>query len=212
ISFAHALDLDNGQRIQLGIAPKYVQLRTFQYTQPVSGFDEDEFDSNASETEKSGLNFDLGASYAFGSDDQWNLGAAIRNVIPMELDSAAERPELGETVRTFELGPQATVGIAHAGDFHVVTAEVDLTENQAFGFEDDTQWLALGAEFDAFRYAQLRLGLRHNLANNTNNTGIEEDTQLSFGLGLSPFGARLDFAGLVSDADTGAAIELGAAF
>ncbi|WP_413468745.1 conjugal transfer protein TraF [Marinobacter sp.] len=212
ISFARAIELNNGERLQLGISPKYVQMRTFQYTETVSGFEDGNFDASDSETEKSGFNFDLGVAYAFGDAKQWNAGLAVRNVIPMELDSAANRPELGERKRTYELGPQATAGIAHRGDFHVVTAELDLTENQAFGFEDDTQWLAVGAEFDAFRFAQLRLGARQNLASNDDSRGVEESTQFTFGVGLAPFGARLDVAGLVSDADVGAAIELGAAF
>lgn len=210
VSFGHSLELADGNRLQLGISPKYVQMRTFQYTQTVAGFEDDEFDSGDSETDKSGFNFDFGAAYAFGDNQQWNSGIAIKNVIPMELDSAAFRP--GEEVRTYELNPLITAGIAHTGDFHVVTADLDLTETKAFGFGDDTQWLAVGAEFDAFRYAQLRIGARQNLASNDNNDGIEESTQLTFGIGLSPFGARLDIAGLVSNADTGAAIELGAAF
>lgn len=210
VSFAHSLPLASGNHLQVGIAPKYIQMRTFQYTRTVSGFEDDEFDSGDSETEKSGFNLDLGAAYAFGESLQWNTGIAVKNVIPMELDSAASRPD--EDVRTYELDPLVTIGIAHTGDYHVVTADLDLTETKAFGFGDDTQWLAVGAEFDAFRYAQLRVGARQNLASNDNNDGIEETTQLTFGLGLSPFGARLDVAGLVSDADTGAAIELGVAF
>lgn len=210
VSFAHSLELAGGNRLQLGVSPKYVQMRTFQYTRTVAEFEDDEFDSGDSETEKSGFNLDLGAAYAFGDSHQWNSGIAVKNVIPMELDSAASRPD--EDVRTYELDPLVTIGIAHTGDYHVVTADLDLTETKAFGFGDDTQWLAVGAEFDAFRFAQLRVGARQNLANNDNNDGIEEETQLTFGIGLSPFGARLDIAGLVSEADTGVAIELGAAF
>jgi hypothetical protein len=89
---------------------------------------------------------------------------------------------------------------------------VDLTETPAFGYDDDTQWLALGAEFDAFRTVQLRGGIRHNLASNDDNSGIEESTQLMFGIGLTPFGANLGVSALVSDTEVGGAIELGAAF
>ncbi|HLT12959.1 MAG TPA: conjugal transfer protein TraF, partial [Marinobacter sp.] len=103
-------------------------------------------------------------------------------------------------------------GIAHKSDYHVVTAELDLTKKEAFGYEDDTQWLALGAEFDAWRYAQLRAGVRHNLASNDDNAGIEEKTQFTAGLGLNILGARLDIGALYSSADVGAAIELGTAF
>jgi hypothetical protein len=105
-----------------------------------------------------------------------------------------------------------TAGIAHRSEYHVVTAELDLTRKDAFGYEDDTQWLALGAEFDAWRYAQLRLGVRHNLAGNDDNDGIAEDTQFTAGLGLNLLGVHLDLGALYSDADIGAALELGTAF
>ncbi|NMT62164.1 conjugal transfer protein TraF [Marinobacter orientalis] len=210
ISLATSIDLQNDSQLQIGLSPKYVQLRTFQYTQSVSGFEDDNFDNDENETDKSGFNLDVGAAYAFGSRNQWNAGVSIKNLIPMELDSAANRPD--EDERTLELNPMVTAGIAHKGDFHVITAEADLTKKEAFGYEDDTQWVAFGAEFDAFRYAQLRVGVRQNLASNDDNNGIEEDTQFTAGIGLSPFGARLDIGSLVSDADVGAAIELGAAF
>ncbi|MEX2473853.1 conjugal transfer protein TraF [Marinobacter sp.] len=212
VSLARSLELENGDSLQIGFSPKYVQLRTFQYTETVSGFEDDDFDSDDSETKKSGLNFDLGAAYSFGEDKAWTAGAVVRNVIPMDLESAANHPELGEEKRKLKLHPLVTAGIAHKGDFHVLTAELDLTEKEAFGYEDDTQWLALGAEFDAFRYAQLRAGIRHNLSSNDNNDGVEERTQLTAGIGLSVFGARLDIGALFSDAEVGAAIELGAAF
>lgn len=212
VSFAHSYELDNGNSLQLGLSPKFVRLQTYQYTETVAGFNDNSFDSKENETHKSGFNLDLGAAYAFGDTGQWNAGVAVRNLIPMKLDSAASRPLLGEQVRTLNVDPQVTVGLAHTGQYHVLTAEVQLTKNKAFGYEDDTQWLALGAEFDAFRYAQLRIGARQNLASNDSSRGVAETSQLTFGVGLAPFGARLDIAGLVSSTDTGAAIELGAAF
>ncbi len=212
LSFAHALELNNGRTLQLGISPKYVELRTYQYTETVSGFEDDEFDGDQYQTSKSGFNLDIGAAYAFGDEKQWNAGVAVKNLIPMELDSAASRPLLGEQVRSLKLNPTATVGIAHKSPYHVVTAEIDLTKKEAFGFEDDTQWLALGAEFDAWRYAQLRAGVRHNLASNDDNEGIEEKTQFTAGLGLNLMGVRFDLGALFSSADVGAALELGTSF
>ncbi|WP_431474127.1 conjugal transfer protein TraF [Marinobacter sp. KM021] len=212
ISLATTFELNNGEQFQFGVTPKYVELRTFQYTETVSGFEDDDFDSDEFETEKSGFNLDIGAAYAFGENREWNAGVVVKNLIPMELDSAQARPLLGEEKRTLELNPMVTAAIAHKSDYHVVTAELDLTKKKAFGFEDDTQWLAVGAEFDAWRYAQLRAGIRHNLASNSDNDGIEEDTQFTAGLGLNVLGARLDIGALYSSADVGAAIELGTAF
>lgn len=212
VSIARSFQLNNGNALQVGISPKYVQLRTFQYTESVSGFEDDEFDGDEYETDKSGFNLDIGAAYAFGVENQWNAGVVVKNLIPMELDSAQSRPELGEEEYTLELNPMVTAGIAHKSDYHVITAEVDLTKKEAFGYEDDTQWLALGAEFDAWRYAQLRAGVRHNLASNDDNDGIEEDTQFTAGIGLNILGGRIDIGGLFSSADVGAALEFGTAF
>lgn len=212
ISFAHALDLGNDHVLQLGVSPKYVQLRTFQYTESIGEFEDDDFDAADYETEKSGFNLDIGAAYAFGENKQWNTGLVVKNLIPMELKSAQSRPDLGEEKYTLELKPMVTAAIAHTGNYHVLTAELELTKQKGFGYADDTQWFSVGAEFDAWRFAQLRVGARHNLASNSDNAGIEEKTQFTAGIGLNPFGARLDIAALVSDSDLGAAIELGAAF
>ncbi|WP_227664328.1 conjugal transfer protein TraF [Marinobacter litoralis] len=211
ISVAKTIELNNGKSFQLGVTPKYVELRTFQYTETVSSFEDDEFDGDDYQTEKSGFNLDIGAAYAFGEQNEWNAGVVVKNLIPMELDSAQSRPALEEKY-TLELNPMVTAGIAHKGAYHVVTAELDLTKKEAFGYEDDTQWLAVGAEFDAWRYAQLRAGVRHNLASNSDNDGIEESTQFTAGFGLNVLGARLDIGALYSSADVGAAIEFGAAF
>lgn len=211
LAFARAIELGDGSHLQLGFSPKYVQLRTFQYTESISSFDGNNFDAKENETRKSGFNLDIGAAYAFGDDKQWNAGAVVKNLIPMKLDSA-KNTRKSEQMHTLELKPLATVGIAHQSTRHVVTAELDLTKQKGFGYADDTQWLALGAEFDAFRYAQLRAGVRQNLASNKDNKGIEEETQFTAGLGFAPFGARLDIAGLYSKADLGASIEFGVAF
>ena len=210
ISIAHSFMLSNGNALQLGVSPKYVQLQTFQYTEEISDFEDDDFDSDEYETDKSGFNLDIGAAYAFGAENQWNAGVVVKNLIPMELDSAQNHPS--EEKYTLELNPMVTAGIAHKSDYHVITAEVDLTKKEAFGYEDDTQWLALGAEFDAWRYAQLRAGVRHNLASNDDNDGIEEDTQFTAGLGLNIIGVRVDIGALYSSADIGAALELGTSF
>ncbi|ADQ00138.1 LOW QUALITY PROTEIN: conjugative transfer protein (plasmid) [Marinobacter adhaerens HP15] len=211
VSFAREFELNNGEKIQVGVSPKYVNLRTFQYTETVSGFDEDEFDGSEFETEKAALTWTSASRIALAR----RIGGKPvlqSKTIPMDLKSAAKRPDLGEQERELTLDPRVTAGIAHYGDYHVVTAEADLTKQEGFGFESDRQWVAVGAEFDAFRYAQLRVGVRHNIADETESAGIEEGTQFTAGAGFNVFGARLDLAALYSDADVGAALELGTAF
>lgn len=212
VSFARSLDLHDGSTLQVGVSPKYVQLRTLQYTESVSGFENDEFNSDQYQTRKSGFNMDIGAAYAFGDKNQWNAGMVIKNLIPMKLKSAATRPILGERVKTLKLNPMATIGIAHRTSNLMTTADIDLTKKQAFGFEDDTQWLAFGVEYDAWRYTQLRTGIRYNFASNDDNEGIAEKTQFTAGVGLNIASAHLDIGALISDAELGVALELGVVF
>ena len=40
LSIATSIELQDSSRLQLGVSPKYVQLRTFQYTETVSGFED----------------------------------------------------------------------------------------------------------------------------------------------------------------------------
>jgi hypothetical protein len=214
IAFAHSFDLNDRDSVQIGVSPKYVNLQTFQYTESISGFDDEDFDGDDYKTDKSGFNLDIGAAYAFGDTKQWNAGVAIKNLIPMKLDSAQFNPDpsINEPIHTLKVDPMVTVGIAHKGQYHVITAEADLTKRKAFGYEDDTQWLALGAEFDAWRYVQLRAGVRHNMASNNDGNGTDEETQFTAGFGVNLLGVRMDLGALYSSADVGAALEFGTAF
>lgn len=204
ISIAHAFALQKDKTLSVGISPKYIQLRTFEYRQTVGDFDDNDFDADENQTEDNSFNLDLGAALSFGKHQRWTAGLAVRNVIPVDLDSVSGR--------TFELEPKVTTGIARRAESYTVTAEVDLTKTPAFGYDDDTQWLALGAEYDIFRTVQLRGGIRQNLASNDGNEGVEESTQLTFGVGLTPFGTNLGISALVSDSEIGGAVQLGAVF
>jgi len=211
ISFGRSFDVGMENPVQFGVTPKYVQLRTYQYTAVVNDFEEDDSDEGDYETTKSGFNMDLGAAYSFGEDRQWRAGLAIKNVIPMELDSKYDTTK-GEREQTLKLNPMVTAGIAQTTEYYVVTAEAELTKREAFGYGDDTQWISVGAELDAWRYAQLRVGARHNIASNDDGNGVDEDTQLTAGIGLMAFGARLDVGGMVSGDEVGGSVELGVAF
>ncbi|MFE8070827.1 conjugal transfer protein TraF [Marinobacteraceae bacterium S3BR75-40.1] len=205
LTFATELDVQ-GNRLAIGISPKYVELRTFDFSETVDTFDENDFDSDEYETSDTFVNADIGAAYQFGQADQWTAGLSVRNLVPMDLKTVN-----GDKV---EVNPLVRAGIAHSSEWHTLTVDLDLTKTEAFGFLDETQWLAVGGEFDIYDTLQLRAGVRHNLAGSDDAaTGIEEDTQLTAGLGFSPFGARVEVSGLVGgDGEVGAAAELGVNF
>lgn len=192
-----------GNQMAIGVSPKVVQLRTFDFTQNVSDFDEEDFDDSDFEDDDTGFSADLGLAYQM-LNNSLVIGLQIRNIIPLDMKSVAGRK--------FELDPRATVGIAHSSEWHTLTVDLDLTETDPFGFDDKTQWLAVGGEADLLDFLQVRVGARKNLADNNNSQGIEEDVQYTAGFGFSPLGIHIEAAGMVSDADVGGAIELAVAF
>jgi hypothetical protein len=204
ITLSREIEL-GGNALALGVSPKYMQIRTYDYRRSVSSFDEEDFDTADYETRKSGFNMNLGAAYTFGESSQWVAGASVRNLIPMDVDTVNDHK--------VEVDPRITVGLAHRSRFSTLAVDLDLTENRNFSFEGGTQWLGLGGEVDAFDLIQLRAGVRHNLAyeSGTRNGGGEE-TQFTAGVALSPFGARLEVSGMLGDGEIGAAAELGMAY
>lgn len=203
ISFATLIEV-GGDQYAVGISPKIMQLTTYEYTANVDDFDEDDFNDDEYQDDETKFNLDLGIARQFGESQQWTVGFSILNLIPMETETVS-----GIDV---DFDPIVKAGVAHRGEWHTLAVDIDLTENQAFGFEDDNQFIAVGAEFDAFNTAQLRLGVRYNFADNGDNAEIEEKGQLTAGLGLSPFGAQLSLSALASDTELGAALEFGFAF
>ena len=203
VSFATAFNMGENT-LTIGASPKYMSLTTYEYTANISSFDEDDLDADDYETSDSTFNIDLGAAYQFGDDGQWIAGLAIRNIIPTDLET--------KSGISMDVDPQATIGIAYTRDMFTLTGDLDLTENKAFGFEDDNQFASMGAEFDLADIAQARIGVRHNFGDSNGSEGIAEETQFTAGLGFSPFGVHIELSGLVSDTEYGAAAELGFTF
>ncbi|XOZ35114.1 conjugal transfer protein TraF [Halomonadaceae bacterium KBTZ08] len=202
-----------GHDVNLGVTPKLVQMRTFDYAQGVDEFEEDDFDSSEYETDDSHINIDIGASTDLGDNNQWRLGASVRNLIPESLDTVEDngRP-LTYDPEEMTLDPLVTVGVAHSSGWHTLTADLDLTKNEGIGPAADQQWLALGGEFNVYDWINLRAGARQNLASNTGSNGIEEETQYTAGFALSPWALRIEAGALFSSEETGAALELGMSF
>jgi len=82
LSFARPFAFGEHELV-LGITPKWVHMRTFDFRQSVNDFDEDDFDADEFETTGDGFSFDLGASTQLGAKGQWRLAAVVRNVIPL---------------------------------------------------------------------------------------------------------------------------------
>ena len=95
-----------------------------------------------------------------------------------------------------------------------LAADYDIIENEPLLANDvfdglKTQFLNVGAEFNAFDYAQLRLGAAKNMADGV--TGNATDTAFTAGIGLW-LGFNLDIAATLRDSTVGGYLQTGFRF
>lgn len=150
----------------LGITPKTVQVETFDTSVSINSAS---VSTKNSRKKHSNLNFDFGAIIPFSNN--FKVGAVIKNIISKNYETV-----LGNTI---SIKPQVRVGAAFQNEWFVITTDFDLTRNKSVAFEKDTQYAAIGAEFDLYDTLQLRFGYRNNI--------ISPDKISSIGLGFSSF-------------------------
>lgn len=164
------------------------------------------FDNNSSDTlsnsdenyeESDAFGLDLGLLARFGL---FNVGVTGRNLNAPEFDGFTKTVLLsnGNTVTidapAVTIDPQVTAGVAFL-PHPTLTFEVDydLTRNETILRDYHTQNLALGLEWDAFRFLALRLGAYKNLAED------DIDWVYTAGLGLNLWALRIDVAGAMAE-------------
>lgn len=188
----------------LGITPKMVRTTLYDYSADVnSGNTSNATDSDYT-AKYSGFNLDLGLAKDF--DNGWRSGLSLKNIIPKSYDfkriaTGAPAGSAQITTGTLKLKPQARVGVSHSTSWSTVAMDLDLTANDPAGFENKSQYLALGGELNAWGWAQLRAGYRANLKDTNRNV-------TSVGLGLGP----LDVTVAGNSNEFGASIALGFTF
>ncbi|MBI5450988.1 MAG: conjugal transfer protein TraF [Gammaproteobacteria bacterium] len=184
-----------GREVALGITPKYMKLRMYDQSFAGGTLGNVALDSTTSETTDSAVNADLGAAMASGN---WRYGLVVKNLVPQDFTTT-----LGNTI---SLNTQLRGGISYQNEWVTLASDVDLLENDPVGVEPSSQYAAVGAEFDVFDTLQLRAGYRSNISNT-------DDSQVTAGFGLSPFGLHIDVAGSKGSGNNyGVALQLGLAF
>ncbi len=184
-----------GESFSFGITPKYQILQTYSDLTSVNDFD---LELEDADTEVTAFNFDLGAVWM---KNNFRTALVVKDVLAQEIKSTA-------TGYTYEMNPQATLGVVYSTDYFTFGADVDLTEQTRYvELEDNTQFARIGVELNAWHWAQLRAGFEHDMQ------GTMKDS-LTAGLGISPFGTlNLDFAGSYgSDNQVGASASLSFTF
>ena len=193
------------RKVSIGIKPKMVDLEAFTYSESIRTIDG--LDAVFDQGEKSDLgtftSFDLGV--AIDLSDSFRLGLNIRNLLTDEFDLNGQ---------TLKFDTNARIGVAYYNRYLTVAADYDLVENKPllanslFG-DLKTQYLAVGAEFNAFDFAQLRIGARKNVASGISDSA--KDTALTAGIGFW-LGFNLDIAATFTDNSVGAFLQTGFRF
>ncbi len=113
--------------------------------------------------------------------DDLKVGIAARDLLSRSFVTV-----LGNHI---EVKPKVTLGASYLTKLTTLGLDIDLVPNKPMvvGLIKESQFVRVGAEFDAWSWAQIRMGYRHDVKGNY--AGLP-----SIGLGLSPFGIHLDLS------------------
>ena len=189
-----------GQNITIGVTPKIQSYLTYTYVEAVNNFDFKDFDKN--KTSDNSFNVDVGAVWFYGP---WRFAAAGKNLIKNEIETAkvdvvfkdSKNPGTNFGSKSYqynyELTPTYTAGVAFMTNYFILTADMDLNEQERFiGLDDNVQMFRAGAEIDLLYQIQLRGGYKKDLA------GTYDDASTA-GIGFSPLNMfHLDLAAIYS--------------
>ncbi len=195
VSFAKTFALKE-QDVTFGLSPKRQTVETFEYSATVANYNKDDLDNAANTVEESNFNMDLGVHATFGN---WHAAAVLKNVAKQEYLTVSGRKLLIE--------PQLKLGGAYTNSWFRGELDLDMNPSEDLATQQDIQMARLGIEFDAFDWAQLRVGYRYDIEGTLDSTATA-------GIGFSPFGVmNLDIAALYGENETyGVAVQLGLNF
>lgn len=201
-----------GHDYALGLSPKLVDLRAYDYITSTGNFEGDDLsDTKVSESK---FNLDLGVASFVDARERVLVGLSIINVLPMEITTKPDFDRTNLPSNTpipegieIEIKPTVTAGVSYLGDSFEVATDLQLTKTEEFFGEGDTQYWGVGAEYDLFEVFQLRGGARYNIAES-------EGVLFTAGFGVQVVGVTFELAAL-SDSDSnnvGVGTQLGVTF
>lgn len=157
-----------GHDFSFGVTPKYQQLKTYSEILNVEDFDLEDYDE--SETSKNAFNLDLGMVWFY---NDFRAGVAVKDLFSQDLKTKDKSDK-------YRLDTQVTLSGAYATELLTATVDLDLTKQKRFsGLDDDTQFIRMGVEGNAWGWAQVRLGYEMDMEDTLDNS-------VTAGLGISP--------------------------
>ena len=161
------------QQVSFGVSPKYQVMRTYSQVSTLEDFDLSDYEE--SENNESAFNFDIGAAWY---TDHLRVALALKDVISQEIEL---KNSSGSIQDVYELNPQATFGFAYINNYFTAALDADLTKQERFKSADDnTQFVRVGIEGNAWDWLQLRAGYEMDLEDTL-------DDSITAGFGISPW-------------------------
>jgi hypothetical protein len=202
VGIGMARHFDEWGGFDLGITPKYSKLRMFDVSTLAQQSNGVSTNNSNNENKASMFNMDIGFAKNINVTDDGQLRAGL-----MVKDIAGKnfKTVLGNDI---VIKPRATAGVGYKTKLTTTGFDLDLVPNKSMvaGYGSDSQFARLGVELDAWRWAQLRLGYRHDLKGNYKGLS-------SVGLGLSLLGLHIDCSyAAAGNTEKAAAIQLGLHF
>ena len=185
-----------GQDLAVGISPKLVEVDTYFYSQGADNFDRDNLDINDYRKSNSAVNIDVGLAYFLS--DSVTAGIIFRDLMSQEFTTVTENDESDE----YQTKLSSTLGIALSKPFYSVALDVDLIPKSGFKSVKESHFVRVGAELDAWGWAQFRAGARVDLNAERENVitgGINLSPYNTVHLGLSGFSGGNNTAGVAAD-------------
>ncbi len=184
-----------GQHLSFGVTPKLQRIYTYVYEAGITNYDLNDLRENGQG--ETIFNMDAGFLWFHGP---FRIGIAATNLISRDIETKTINSQFdgSQVSYEYEMSPQFTVGAGIVADYFTLSVDYDLKEEERYkAFDDNTQWLRVGAEIDILRQLKLRGGWKKNLAyDNTDGT-------VTAGIGLSPLNLfQLDIGASYTNEDS----------
>ena len=199
-----------GQKIAIGITPKYVQVDNIHVSESISTIDTD-IGSLIDDSKKDlgdYTTFDLG--FVMGLTKNTQIGLLATNLVSQKFNYINAN---GIPV-TLSFDTQARLGIAYRSNVVTLGADLDLIENDAVFTSQNfqalkAQYASAGGEFNIYDFMQLRLGVQKNIADGISDSAKENMYTAGIGFWL---GFNLDLAVVSQNDSLGGFLQAGFRF
>ena len=199
-----------GQKVAIGITPKYVKVDNIHLSESISTIDTGFGDLLDNSRNDLGDFTTLDVGLVMGLTEHTQIGLVATNLVAHKINfiNAADNPA------TLSFDTQARLGIAYRTDLLTLGADVDLIENDALLTSQNfqalkTQNVSVGGEFNVLDFMQLRVGAQKNIADGISDAAKEN--LYTAGVGFW-FGFNLDVALVAQSNSLGAFLQTGFRF